>query len=93
MTNVRDLLGHETVCSIFRDRHLNKKLLVNVPDGIYDHVSDQGLGWRMVFINKFMTHIISSRWIDNGGPSDLPAVISNAAFGTYPDYTEVIDGN
>ena len=93
MTSVRDLLGHETVCSIFRDRHLNQKLLVNVPDGIYDHVSEQGLGWRMVFINKFMTHIISSNWITKGGPSNLPDVISSIPFGSYPDYTEVKDAN
>ena len=93
MTNVRDLLGQETIYNIFRDRHLNQKLLVNVPDGIYDHVSEQGLGWRMVFIDKYMTHIISRSWIDNGGPSNLPDVICNAVFGTYPDYTEVVNGN
>lgn len=88
MTDVRDLLGHETVCSIFRDRHINQKMLVNVPDGIYDHVSEQGLGWRMVFINKYMTHIISSNWINNGGPSNLPDVISLTPFGTFPDITK-----
>ena len=93
MTDVRDLLGHETVCNIFRDRHLNQKLRVNVPDGIYDHVSEQGLGWRMIFINKFMTHTISSNWINKGGPDDLPYVISSIPFGSYPDYTEVIDAN
>ena len=93
MSDIRELLGHETICNIFRDRHLNKKLLVNVPDGIYDHVSNRGLKWRMIFINKFMTHIISSSWIEKGGPSDLPDVISKAAFGTYPNYNKVQDGN
>ncbi len=93
MSDIRELLGHETICNIFRDRHLNKKLLVNVPDGIYDHVSERDLKWRMIVINKFMTHIISSKWIEKGGPSNLPNVISKVAFGTYPDYTEVQDGN
>jgi len=93
MSSIRELLGHETICNIFRDRHLNKKLLINVPDGIYDHVSERGLGWRIVVINKFTTHTISSKWIEKGGPSNLPDVISRAAFGTYPDYNEVRNGN
>lgn len=83
--NVCEILGEETITKIFNNRHLNQKLLVDVPDGIYDHVSKQGLGWRMVYIDKFMTHIISSSWIEKGGPSDLPDVISLVPFGTYPD--------
>jgi hypothetical protein len=39
----------------------------------------------MVIVDKFMTHIISNRWIEKGGPSDLPDVISKLPFGTYPD--------
>jgi hypothetical protein len=83
--NLKNVLGKDTVDRIFSKRHINKKLLINVPDGIYDHVSKQGLGWRMVIVDKFMTHIISNRWIEKGGPSDLPDVISKAPFGTYPD--------
>ena len=83
--DIKNILGKDTLHRIFNDRHLNQKLLVDVPDGIYDHVSKQGLGWRMVYIDKFMTHIISSSWIEKGGPSDLPDVISKAPFGTYPD--------
>jgi len=83
--NLKNILGKDTVDRIFSKRHINKKLLVNVPDGIYDHVSERGLGWRMVIVDKFMTHIISNRWIEKGGPSDLPDVISKAPFGTYPD--------
>jgi hypothetical protein len=83
--NLKNILGKDTVDRIFSKRHINKKLLINVPDGIYDHVSKQGLGWRMVIVDKFMTHIISNRWIEKGGPSDLPDVISKLPFGTYPD--------
>ena len=83
--NVRDVLGKETIDRIFNNRHINQKLLVDVPDGIYDHTSKQGLGWRMVIVDKFMTHIISNTWIEKGGPLDLPYVISKTPFGTYPD--------
>ena len=83
--NVREILGEETITKIFNNRYLNQKLLVDVPDGIYDHVSKQGLEWRMVYIDKFMTYIISSSWIEKGGPSNLPDVISKTPFGTYPD--------
>jgi hypothetical protein len=83
--NVRDVLGKETIDRIFNNRHINQKLLVDVPDGIYDHTSKQGLGWRMVIVDKFMTHIISNTWIEKGGPLDLPSVISKTPFGTYPD--------
>ena len=82
--NLKNILGKDTVDRIFSKRHINKKLLINVPDGIYDHVSERGLGWRMVFIDKFMTHIISDNWISKGGPSDLPDVISKPEFGHYP---------
>ena len=82
--NLKNILGKDTVDRIFSRRHINKKLLINVPDGIYDHVSERGLGWRMVFIDKFMTHIISDNWISKGGPSDLPDVISKPEFGHYP---------
>ena len=85
MDNISEVLGHDTVAKIFKDRHINEKLLVDVPDGVYDTVSEQGLGWRMIFINKFMTHIISSSWIEKGGPSDLPDVISKPPFGTFAD--------
>ena len=85
MDNIREVLGRDLVANIFKDRHLNQKLLVDVPDGVYDHVSKQGLRWRMVYINKFMTHIISSSWIEKGGPCDLPDVISKSPFGTFPD--------
>ena len=83
--DIRDILGKDTVDRIFNNRHLNQKLLVDVPDGVYDHVSKQGLGWRMVYIDKYLIYIISSSWIKKGGPSDLPSVISNPAFGTFPD--------
>ena len=85
MDNIREILGEETIAKIFANRHINKKLLVDVPDGVYDHVSKQGLGWRMVYIDKYLTHIISSSWIEKGGPFGLPNVISKAPFGTYPD--------
>ena len=83
--DIRNILGKDTLHRIFNNRHLNQKLLVDVPDGIYDHVSKQGLGWRMVYIDKFMTHIISSSWIEKGGPCDLPDVICKPTFGTFPE--------
>ena len=82
--DIKDILGEDTLHRIFSKRHINQKLLIDVPDGIYDHVSERGLGWRMVFIDKFMTHIISDNWISKGGPSDLPDVISKPEFGHYP---------
>ena len=85
MDNIREVLGEETVAKIFKGRHVNQKLLVDVPDGIYDHVSKQGLGWRMVYIDKYLIYIISSSWIEKGGPSNLPDVISMSPFGTFPD--------
>ena len=85
MDNIREILGEETIAKIFTNRYVNKRLLVDVPDGVYDHVSKQGLGWRMVYIDKYLIYIISSSWIKKGGPSDLPSVISNPAFGTFPD--------
>jgi hypothetical protein len=83
--NIREVLGDETIAKIFYNRHINKKLLVDVPDGVYDHVSKQGLGWRMVYIDKYLVYIIASSWIKKGGPSYLPSVISTPAFGTFPD--------
>lgn len=83
--DIRDVLGHDVVVSIFANRHINDKLLIDVPDGVYDHVSKQGLGWRMVIIDKFMTHIIADSWVSKGGPSDLPDVISKTPFGTFAD--------
>ena len=85
--DIKGILGKDTLHRIFSKRHINQKLLIDVPDGIYDHVSKQGLGWRMVIVDRFMTHIISNRWIEKGGPSDLPDVISSVPFGTYPDIT------
>ena len=88
LDNIRDVLGEDVVAKIFESRHLNQKLLVDVPDGVYDHITKQGVGWRMIYIDKFMTHIISSDWISSGGPSDLPDVISSVPFGTYPDHIQ-----
>ena len=88
MDNIREVLGEETIAKIFTNRYINKKLLVDVPDGVYDHVSKQGLGWRMVYIDKYLIHIIASSWIEKGGPSNLPDVISKPPFGTFPDYDE-----
>lgn len=84
LDNIREVIGEDKIEKFFANRHINQKLLINVPDGIYDHVSERGLGWRMVFIDKFMTHIISDNWISKGGPSDLPDVISKPEFGHYP---------
>jgi hypothetical protein len=84
--NIRELIGEDTIDDFFRGRHINKKLLVDVPDGVYDHTSKNNLQWRMVFIDKFMMYIISSAWIAKGGPSDLPDIISKSAFGTFADY-------
>ncbi len=83
--DIRDILGKDRLHRIFNNRHLNQKLLVDVPDGVYDHVSKQGLGWRMVYIDKYLVYIIASSWIKKGGPSYLPSVISTPAFGTFPD--------
>ena len=85
MDNIREVLGEETVAKIFIGRQFNQKLLVFVPDGIYDHVSKQGLGWRMVYIDKYLIYIIYSSWIEKGGHSNLPDVISMSPFGTFPD--------
>ena len=85
LDNIREVLGEDVIAKIFYNRHINQKLLINVPDGVYDHVSKRNLGWRMIIIDKFMTHIISSSWIERGGPSGLPDVLSKAPFGTYPD--------
>lgn len=85
MDNIREVLGEETIAKIFDNRHLNTKLLIDVPDGVYDHVSKQNLGWRMVIIDKFMCHIISNSWLEKGGPSCLPDVICEPPFGTFPD--------
>jgi len=85
LDNIREVLGEDVVAKIFHNRHINTKLLVDVPNGVYDHVSKRGLGWRMVFIDKFMTHIISDNWIAKGGPSDLPDVISSTPFGSFPE--------
>lgn len=85
MDNIREILGEETIAKIFKNRHVNTRLLVDVPDGVYDHVSKQGLGWRMVYIDKYLIYIMSSSWIEKGGPSTLPDVISMSPFGTFPD--------
>lgn len=85
MDNIREILGEETIAKIFKNRHVNTRLLVDVPDGVYDHVSKQGLGWRMVYIDKYLIYIMSSSWIEKGGPLDLPDVISMPPFGTFPD--------
>jgi len=85
LDNIREVLGEDVIAKIFNNRHINQKLLFDLPDGVYDHVSKRELGWRMVIIDKFMTHIISSSWIEKGGPSDLPHVISKTPFGTYQD--------
>ena len=60
MDNIREILGEETIAKIFKNRHVNTRLLVDVPDGVYDHVSKQGLGWRMVYIHKYLIYIMSS---------------------------------
>ena len=88
MDNIREVLGEETIAKIFTNRHVNKRLLVDVPDGVYDHVSKQGLGWRMVYIDKYLIYIIASSWIEKGGPSSLPDVISKPPFGTFLDYVK-----
>jgi hypothetical protein len=84
LDNIREVIGQDKITKFFANRHINQKLLVNVPDGVYDHVSEGGLGWRMVFIDKFMIHIISDSWVSKGGPSDLPDVLSEPEFGHYP---------
>jgi hypothetical protein len=83
--NIREVLGEDAIAKIFHDRHLCEKLLIDVPDGVYDHVSDRGLGWRMIIINKFTSHIMTQAWIEKGGPANLPDVISKPPFGTFPD--------
>ncbi len=85
MDNIREVLGEKAIAEIFKDRHINKKLLVDVPDGVYDHVSKQGLGWRMVYIDRYLVYIIASSWIKKGRPSNLPDVIYKLPFGTCPD--------
>ena len=42
----------------------------------------------MVYIDKYLIYIISSSWIEKGGPSSLPDVISKPPFGTFLDYVK-----
>jgi hypothetical protein len=82
LDNIREVIGEDKITKFFTNRHINQKLVKDIPDGVYD--DDSATGWRLVYINGTLMYIICAQWIQKGGPSDLPDVISKPEFGHYP---------
>lgn len=80
--NIRELIGEEVISHFFAVRYINKKLQNDVPDGVYDDLDSK---CRFVIIDKTTMYIMSSMWIDNGGPAELPDEITKPPFGSFPD--------
>jgi len=81
--NIRNLLSEEYIAHYFETRVVPQKFRSSKPDGVYDK-QDQGCKWRDIIVDGCVIYTISSMWLDQGGPVDLPEEF-RYPWGTYLD--------